>query len=84
MYKRMKLWEDFFSEPSVSFFSQYNVVDTSKYDIVNGEAVERKDYKKKRLEAERDSLKMLVGIYEKNIVSKSERLEDVENELKEL
>ena len=48
MYER-EFWESFWSTPSVSWSRR--IVDTNKYDIINGELVERKDYKKKMLEA---------------------------------
>ena len=83
MYER-EFWMDFWSKPSISFSNQYNIVDTEKYDIINGEAVERKDYKKKLLEAELESLNSYVEVYEKALLEKAKRKEEIEAELKKI
>lgn len=66
--------------PSVSF----NVVDTEKYDIIKGEAILREDYKKKMLEAEKENIESYMQVYEKSLIQKSKRLEEIEEELKDL
>lgn len=81
MYERM-FWEDFWNKPSVSFSRR--IVDTDKYDIINGELVERKDYKKKLLNAELESLNSFVSVYENALVEKAKRKEVIEQELKKL
>ena len=81
MYERM-FWEDFWNMPSVSFSRR--IVDTNKYDIINGELVERQDYKKKLLNAELESLNSFVSVYEKALVEKAQRKEEIEQELKKM
>ena len=66
----------------VSFSNRYNIVDTEKYDIINGEPVEREDYKKKLLEAELEGLNSYVEVYEKALLEKAKRKEEIEKELK--
>ena len=68
----------------VSFSNRYNIVDTEKYDIINGEPIERKDYKKKLLEAELKSLNSYVEVYEKALLEKAKRKEEIEAELKKI
>jgi hypothetical protein len=41
------------------------IVDTSKFDIINGEKVPRKDYRKRLLEEKDQELKQLEEYYEK-------------------
>ena len=81
MYERV-FWEDFWNMPSVSFSRR--IVDTNKYDIINGELVERQDYKKKLLNAELESLNAYVSVYEKALVEKAQRKEEIEQELKKM
>lgn len=75
-------WEDFWNMPSVSF--QRQLVDTDQYNIINGELVERKDYKKKLLNAELEGLNSLVSVYENTLLEKAKRKEEIEKELKAL
>lgn len=79
-----KFWREMWEKPFASFSKEYNVVDTNRYDIINGEPVERKDYKKKILEAELENLNAYVGVYEKALLEKAKRKEEIEQELKEL
>ena len=81
MYER-EFWESFWSTPSVSWSRR--IVDTNKYDIINGELVERKDYKKKLLESELESINSLVKTYEMKLLDKAKRKEEIEKELKDL
>ena len=79
-----KFWREMWEKPFVSFLNRYNIVDTEKYDIINGEPVERKDYKKKLLEAELKSLNSYVEVYEKALLEKAKRKEEIEAELKKI
>jgi len=79
-------WRSWWSNTTypVSFSRRYNIVDTEKYDIINGEAVERKDYKKKLLESELESINSLVKTYKMALIDKAKRKEEIEQELKKL
>lgn len=79
-----EFWRDWWNTPNVSFRTRYNIIDTEKYDIINGEAVERKDYKKKLLNAELEGLNSFVNVYEKALIDKAKRKEEIEKELKKM
>lgn len=81
MHER-EFWESFWNTTSVSWSRR--IVDTNKYDIINGELVERKDYKKKLLESELESINSLVKTYEMKLIEKAKRKEEIEKELKDL
>jgi len=59
-------------------------VDTNKYDIVQGKAIERVDYKINRLKEEKESIESVIKHYENSIIKYSQRLEEVTKELTEL
>jgi predicted RNase H-like nuclease (RuvC/YqgF family) len=86
MYYTQKYWDDWWDRAtSVSFFNNhYNVVNTAQYDIINGEAVERKDYKIKRLKEEKESLERYVKHCEKAIIEYSKRVEEIDKQIKDL
>jgi len=70
------------NEPSVSFFNGY--VDTERYDVINGELVERKDYKKKRLQQELDGIEDYINRCEEGIIAKEKRKKELKKELEKL
>jgi hypothetical protein len=80
MYER-DFWENWWST-SVRF--NYNIVDTDKYDIINGKAVERKDYKKKRLTGELESINTYIKHCENAIIEQEKRKKEIVEEMKEI
>jgi len=62
----------------------FNVVDTDQYDIIDGKAVERKEYKRKQLEDERKRLQALTEVYNKALVENLQRIQSIGEELEEL
>jgi predicted RNase H-like nuclease (RuvC/YqgF family) len=84
MYEKDYYWDRFWSTPSFSFFNNhYNIVNTSQYDIINGEKVERKEYRINRLKQEKESLSEYIKHCEKAIVDYSKRIEEIDKELKD-
>lgn len=74
------MYLDYFKVWSDPFFSG-NYVDTNRYDIINGEAIERSDYKKKRLEQEKLRLTKLLEVSENAVMKYTEQLEKINKEL---
>jgi hypothetical protein len=64
LFDEFGFW-DFRRGSTFPTFSYGEVVDTSKFDIVNGEKVPRKDYKKKLIEDADQRLKELDDSYTK-------------------
>lgn len=83
MYDK-NFWEWWWSKPSVSYFnSTYNLINTAQFDIINGEAVERKDYKIKKLKEEKEGLQGYIKHCEKAIIDYSKRIEEIDKELED-
>lgn len=82
MWNSEEFWREWWSNrtPSVNF----NVINTDQYNIIEGKPVERTEYKRKRLETEKENLESIVKAYEKMLIEKSKRMEEIDKELKDL
>jgi hypothetical protein len=62
---RFRMMDLFLNDGWTSSWTRGEVIDTTKFDVINGEKVPRKDYKEKLLRQKEEELKALEDYYEK-------------------